>query len=73
MPHRVQLPLQNLVERLGHGVLHCEFLAVEAGVEPLDLLEGEGDEVEDGGLNVLHLGGQLEVDLDHLRLTGGQD
>ena len=36
-----------LTIHIGHRVFHGEFLAVEVGIEPLDLLEGEGDEIEE--------------------------
>ena len=38
MPHRVQFTLEDLVEGLGHGVLHRQLLAVEIRVEPFDFL-----------------------------------
>ena len=37
VPDGVEFSLEDLVEGLGHTVLHCQLLTVHVGVEPLHL------------------------------------
>ena len=71
MDDRVDVQLDEVIERLGDGIFGREFVAVEERRSSFQLLQTDGNQVDQRGLNRQHRRRQWDGEFDRINLARG--